>query len=156
MWSPMHRFYLEGPNSVCLCSVVHLVCCVCRRVPTPMCSLMHHVFCVCLDWPKVCTCAHQCTTSVSVCLEGPIWYVLSNAPLLLWRGPSLLNVLNNALCFLCLPEDPNLFCAHQCTTSATVFLEDSKTVFPVSATESTSSPSGLLSHSFKSRLYKFT
>ena len=48
MCSPMHRFYLEGPTSVCLCSIVHLVCSVCRGVPTPMCSPLHHVF-LCLS-----------------------------------------------------------------------------------------------------------
>ena len=62
MCSPMHRFCLEGPNSVFLCSVVHLVCCVCRRVPTPMCSLLYHVF------------------SVSVWIGPMTVLVLNNAP----------------------------------------------------------------------------
>ena len=70
---------------------------------------MHHVFCVYLDWPNFCTSAHQCTLSVSVCLEGPIWYVLTNAPLLFGGAQVCYPVLNNAPYLLCLPEGPNSY-----------------------------------------------
>ena len=85
----MHRFYLEGPNSVSLCSPLHLVYCVCRKVPT--------------------VCAHYCTTSFCVCLEGPIWFVLTNAPLLTGGAQICFPVLTNAPRLFCLPEGPNLY-----------------------------------------------
>ena len=47
-------FYLDGPKSVFLCSLVCLFWSVCQRVPTPKCSLMHHVFSVSVWLAQVC------------------------------------------------------------------------------------------------------
>ena len=61
-----------------------------------VCSLMPHVS----VWigPISSACAHQCITSVCVCLEGPIWYVLTNAPLLFGGARFCSPVLNSAPC----------------------------------------------------------
>ena len=64
-------------------------------------------FCVCLDWPKVCICAHQYATFVSVCLEGSILYVLTFALLLFEGAQFCYPVLNNAPSLLCLPGGLN-------------------------------------------------
>ena len=137
--SLMRRFYLEGPKSVFLCSLMHLVCCVCRRVPTPMCSLMHHVF-LCLSGLAqilfLCSPMHHV---FCVCLKGPIWYVLTNAPLLFGgarifflcslmhlvccvcrRVPTpICSLMHHIFCvFLDWPKV--CFCAHQCTADISI------------------------------------
>ena len=63
-----------------------------------------------LDWPESVINAANAPLGC-VCLQGPVWYVLSNAPHLVGRGPNLFLVLANAprLC-VCL-EGLNLFCA---------------------------------------------
>ena len=65
MCSLLHHFCLKEPNSVILCSTMHLLCCVCRGLNF---LYAHRLLCVCLDWPKVSIGAHQYATSVSVCL----------------------------------------------------------------------------------------
>ena len=47
--------------------------------------------------------------SVCVCLDGPIWYVLTNAPLLFGGAQFCYPVLNNAPYLLCLPEGLNSY-----------------------------------------------
>ena len=46
---------------------------------------------------------------VGVCLEGPILYVLTFAPLLFEGAQFCYPVLNNAPYLLCLPEGPNSY-----------------------------------------------
>ena len=89
------RLSWMGPN-LFLCSLMHLVCSVCRRVPTSSCARQCTTsvvspggsksvlvlasapnLCVCQKDPSL-FCAHQCTTSV---LGGPKSVsVLANAP----------------------------------------------------------------------------
>ena len=97
MCSPMHRFCLEGPDFFVLNNAPCLLC-LPGGPNSYVLTIAPRLLCVCLDWPKVCICAHQCTTSVSVCLEGPIWYVLTNASLLFGGAQFCLPVLNSAPC----------------------------------------------------------
>ena len=116
--SLMPSFYIEGPSSNPLCSIIHLSAVSAGGSQLLWVHYCTTLFCVCLDWPKFCTCAHQCTTSVSVYLEGPMWYVLTNAPLLIWRGPILFPCAQQCTLSVVSVEGSQLLCAHYCTTSS--------------------------------------
>ena len=106
--SLMHLVCLGGPRSVSVLDNAPRLLCLPGGSQPFLCSLMHHVcwigpnlFLVLANAPRL-----------SVCLQGPIWYVLTNAPHLSGGGPKSVSCAN-APCLLCLPggSQPFFLCS---------------------------------------------
>ena len=90
---------------ICLkCSTMRSVSVSVGGFQSVLCSPMHP------GNPSLLTVLHKALW-FCVCWRIPICFVLTNAP----GGSKSVKSAPQSTLVLCLPEDPNLFCAHQCT-----------------------------------------